>query len=1264
MIQNPMGPRFHVLIHAPLYEAVQRLPASARGRFRRVVAHLAAGRWEGGARVKKLRGVAKPVFEARQDDGDRILFTVGHSASRDGSATPHPHLQLWDLARHDDVSGRAARINPSAEAEFLDFAEIESEAVTEVPPHPAASFAEVQESAPGHEPGVVEFMLHSGPSGPKPREEIAGGVRWYVLPDDLLVDESAWQDLMDRGLGELELKLTAEQYAVVRAPGPVLLSGSAGSGKTTIAVHRLAAASAGSGSARVLYVTYSPWLLDHARRLFADVLACRGHSARADPEFLTVDNLYRTVVAAAGGTIPARVVDFSDFRRWVATAFRGEDAALAWEEIRSIVKGANLEPGRPLLPRGEYEALGRKRAPLFASARGRIHQVARRWQEHLDATRSADEIDLCRAALGAVPRAGCYDHVICDEAQDLAEIQVEFLLRLLRDRSFTGLFLAGDPQQVINPSGFRWAEVRSRIRDRFLDRGRPVPELLSLTRNFRSVRGLVELANEVLAWKRERTGRSDGDEAEESRVAGPAPILVAGEEAELAEAVRGFGPRCAVIAGSAEVRDRLQRDLGTTRVFTVPESKGLEFDVAVLWGLLAADPSPWNRLLDPSLDLREDPSCRRALHHLYVAVTRARRHLAFHEPPGGPPVFAIERFATKLDCEAPASLSRLFVRAASPAEWLREAEYFRDRSRFRQAAECYRRGGDARLETEMLALHHEAMGEHAAAAGRWIELGDAARAARSFEQAGDLSAAARQWRLAGDVERSLGCECAAAEAEKRWRDAAEGWEGLAAWADAARCWSNVGQRPRQARCLALAAEASDRLSDAASLWEESTDWQLASDAWRRAGNPTRAAAAEARFHEAGRRWAEAEEAWTASGDKDGALRCRAEDAKAAGRWEEAARLSEELGQLDEALRAWKRAGRPIEIRRLTARRDLAEGRFLRAAVALEDLSEFETAANAWSRAHAAGQQPSASIPLPLPVAAADAWGPGEKPAKLLRPDGGRRRSRYRGLRSKSSRSHREAVYDSRIRGLACSVRAAEDAGRYAKAAAVWKALGDPGQELRCLVTELERAGRFADLAAVLEKKGRLERAANEWRRAGRSDDAIRCEALLAEKKRDLEAAASLWEKIGESRKAAHARAIARWRNQHYEEAAVLFEAAGETFDAVTARILAAKLRAGLRRCGARARAGGNDASPVQAPRQARSVAQGSSVDRRGTGAPSLESGAAHEAEAQAPTVAVRPRDRDRQGRKNPLRGLDPGSTRGRRRDGVRRDDPVRPGNRP
>jgi hypothetical protein len=30
--------------------------------------------------------------------------------------------------------------------------------------------------------------------------------------------------------------------------------------------------------------------------------------------------------------------------------------------------------------------------------------------------------------------------------------------------------------------------------------------------------------------------------------------------------------------------------------------------------MLAADPEPWRRLLDPARNLREDPSARRALH--------------------------------------------------------------------------------------------------------------------------------------------------------------------------------------------------------------------------------------------------------------------------------------------------------------------------------------------------------------------------------------------------------------------------------------------------------------------------------------------------------------------------------------------------------------------------------------------------------------------------------------------------------------------------
>ena len=61
--------RFDVLIHAPFYGALRALAPDVRARFRRLVDRLRAGHWSGGTRVKKLRGCAKPVFEARQDAG-------------------------------------------------------------------------------------------------------------------------------------------------------------------------------------------------------------------------------------------------------------------------------------------------------------------------------------------------------------------------------------------------------------------------------------------------------------------------------------------------------------------------------------------------------------------------------------------------------------------------------------------------------------------------------------------------------------------------------------------------------------------------------------------------------------------------------------------------------------------------------------------------------------------------------------------------------------------------------------------------------------------------------------------------------------------------------------------------------------------------------------------------------------------------------------------------------------------------------------------
>jgi hypothetical protein len=59
-----------------------------------------------------------------------------------------------------------------------------------------------------------------------------------------------------------------------------------------------------------------------------------------------------------------------------------------------------------------------------------------------------------------------------------------------------------------------------------------------------------------------------------------------------------------------------------------------------------------------------------------VAVTAARRHLAVYEPPGAPPLWMARALRRQARSEPPASLTRLFVRSATPGEWSREGEYF------------------------------------------------------------------------------------------------------------------------------------------------------------------------------------------------------------------------------------------------------------------------------------------------------------------------------------------------------------------------------------------------------------------------------------------------------------------------------------------------------------------------------------------------------------------------------------------------------------
>ena len=678
---------YQLLLHDTVRAHLVSLGRRARRRLREKLDFLKDGMWAGGLRVKKLHGSRCSVFEARLSDSDRILFTLGRPLAENGAAT---RIYVWGVEKHDAVTAATRRIVP-ANAPFLDF---QPDAIEELPEE---GFVDDLDEG-DFSPALDRPTAAPDPDAPSD----AGPQRWLV------VDDEEWRRLQTAHSAdhvELYLYLTREQARLLHSEPPLLLSGTAGSGKTTIAVYfllrhrvrQLTAAEvpvvstgASATGERALFLTCSPHLKRLSERIYRGLVrATDRERAPQAVRFATFGELLAEIVGLGGGerwqAPPAGLAEFHAIFGNLPRAGR-HDPELVWEEIRAIIKGAkppvsrrrfgelaaryqaaeatqrargelaeyvvrlaNLELGakldavrarkssfadltefaaslrngaadrqeeqgfllasalrllerqatrldQPLLTLREYESLGKKRAPNFPVDRREIYRIAEYYQQQLEADARYDEIDLTRKALEYLEQHGDqfrYDLVVCDEVQDFTDVQLALLFRLATDPRRT--VLTGDPKQIINPSGFRWEEVRTR----YYERGLQVPEVINLSINFRSVGNIVSLANKLLELKGNLVGLGGGEIAERWTFRGRPPLLVEGlPERDLLGTVRLGGAGRVVLVRTVRERDRLRTALQTEFVFTINEAKGLEFDAVLLWRFSAAEGAPaiWRRI--------------------------------------------------------------------------------------------------------------------------------------------------------------------------------------------------------------------------------------------------------------------------------------------------------------------------------------------------------------------------------------------------------------------------------------------------------------------------------------------------------------------------------------------------------------------------------------------------------------------------------------------------------------------------------------------
>ena len=440
----------------------------------------------------------------------------------------------------------------------------------------------------------------------------------------------------------------AQQGVVDRGfNGPARVTGSAGTGKTVVALHRAVRLARASPSARVLLTTFSaPLAAALAGRVAALTAATPAAAARITvlPIRAVADELFQLAFGCRATPASDEQVQDAVAKAAAAAGDLGYPLRFILSEWRHVVDAwqiADMDAyaSVPRLGRKSRMSAGQRERlwPVFAAART---SLARRglltWPQVFG------ETTVYYATRAAKP----FDHVVVDEAQDLSVPELR-LLAAIGPAGADALFFAGDAGQRIFQQPFSWSALGVDVRGR----------ASTLTVNYRTSHQIRGMADKLLPGavqdvdgvidQRSRTvsvfegpvpelGRFASAEAEVQGVAdwlraamadGTVPSEIGVFVRSRAELSRARDAILAAGVQSLELSERDEATAGRIAAGTMHLAKGLEFKAVVV---MACDDDvlPLRARLEAVADEIElDEVYETERHLLYVACTRARDRL-------------------------------------------------------------------------------------------------------------------------------------------------------------------------------------------------------------------------------------------------------------------------------------------------------------------------------------------------------------------------------------------------------------------------------------------------------------------------------------------------------------------------------------------------------------------------------------------------------------------------------------------------------------
>ena len=601
-------------------------PGKLRKAFDRVVEHLRTGDFRA-ADVKKLHPT--PYYRAKLNDADRLLFRFGIHQEKTCI------LLLELIAHHAYDKSRFLNGAPIDETKLILLA-----SPAAVPAEDALPLAYINPRA-----------------------------RHFQVLDKILSFDDAQQDAF-------------------RLHPPLILIGSAGSGKTVLTLEKLKQL-----PGEVLYVTHSPFLAENSRNLY---YAFNYDNPQQETSFLSFREFLETLHVPDG-----KPMTYREFERWFArhrVASHLRDSHKLYEEFNGVLTGSQID--RPILLRDDYIGLGVKRSIFLPEERPAVYDIFERYLAHL---REAGFYDLNLVSHESLklctPR---YDWIVVDEVQDLTNIQLHLVLQSLRQ--WDRFILCGDSNQIVHPNFFSWAAVKSMFYDQRLTRA-PAEITRVLNTNYRSSPQVTDVSNRLLLVKNARFGSIDRESNYlvncNSTGAGTVELLQDDDKTrrELNDKTRR-STRHAVMVMRTEDKEAARQWFQTPLIFSIQEAKGLEYDNIILLNFVSDSAAEFMEIASgvAADDLNKELKYARAkdktdksleaykfyVNALYVALTRAVQNVYLVEKNPRHRLLDLLGLSTRRDA------LKLTEQKSTETEWKEEARKLELQGKHEQAEQIRR----------------------------------------------------------------------------------------------------------------------------------------------------------------------------------------------------------------------------------------------------------------------------------------------------------------------------------------------------------------------------------------------------------------------------------------------------------------------------------------------------------------------------------------------------------------------------------------------